>query len=78
MKVKGRKNADGTYTIIHEGIEFPAKRCSRCKQVRFLKHFHKDRTRKDGHMSHCRKCAEDVKSLYRMYNFEPKYKELGE
>lgn len=38
------------------------KRCKRCGQEKTLDHFHKDRTKKDGHKSICKDCLSKKKN----------------
>ncbi len=50
------------------------KRCSRCKQIKPISEFHKNRAQKDGYRNHCKNCvkcyqqSEKGKEVYRAIN----------
>ena len=44
------------------------KTCSKCKETKLFCEFNKKSVRKDGHSSYCRKCAAEMRAVYRAKN----------
>jgi hypothetical protein len=46
------------------------KTCSKCKELKPFTEFHKDRTKKDGHVYHCKVCKKEYHRLWHEENRE--------
>ena len=46
------------------------KRCSKCKQIKLLTEFYRNKTKVDGYRETCKVCSEEYKRTYRKANAE--------
>jgi 5-methylcytosine-specific restriction endonuclease McrA len=64
----------GTPSLKYGGVSFidceslMDKRCCKCKQVKIINHFSKDRSRKDGLRNICKECDKKYKKEFRLNN----------
>lgn len=40
------------------------KRCSKCKEIKFIDEFYKDKTKKDGYKSQCKECNKEKRKIW--------------